>query len=374
LSLRAIARRFGRTDSTVRLWVLRAGDTRLARIDWSDRPSGNPHPIRTSATRETAILALREWLRKHSSLGECGAAAIRHALLVSGQLAPCARTIARILARHGVARVQRQRRPAPPAGWYLPDLAAARAELDSFDFVEGLAFRGGSHFDALTAISLWGSLSGAWPLPSGANSPRTRQLLEAHWRKWRLPRYAQFDNDAVFQGSHGHPAHLGRIVHFCLCLGVIPIFTPPREQGFQNKLESFNAYWQQKVWQRRPFRNHRELARSNDAFLRAHQAKHASRREAAPPRTPFPRVLARSPAADRVIFLRRADHKAKVSLCSQTFTLPSSYAYRLVRCEWHLRRQKLFVFALHRRHPEDQRLLRQIPWKIALTPWFSTPR
>ena len=346
----------------------------MDRVDWSDRPGGNPDPVRTSAAHEAAILALREWLRQHCPLGECGAAAIRRRLLAAEKPAPCERTIARILARHGVTRLQRQRRPAPPPGWYLPTLAAAQAELDSFDFVEGLAFRGGSHFDALTAISLWGSLSSASILPGGAKGPRTRQLIATHWRKWGLPGYVQFDNDPIFQGSHGHPAHLGRIVHFCLCLGVIPIFTPPREQGFQNKLESFNAYWQQKVWQRRHFRNHGQLARYNAAFLRAHQAKHASRRDAAPSRTAFPSVLPRVPSADRVIFLRRADHSATASLCGQSFRLPHSHAHRLVRCEWHRRTKQLFVFALHRRHPHDQQLLRQLPWSINLTPWFSIPR
>lgn len=32
--------------------------------------------------------------------------------------------------------LHRQRRPTPPKGWYLPDLADGKAELDSFDFVE----------------------------------------------------------------------------------------------------------------------------------------------------------------------------------------------------------------------------------------------
>ena len=369
-----VARRFGCSDYTVRHWVRRAGAHRLDRVDWSDRPSGNPNPVRTSAAQEAAILALREWLRRHCPLGECGAAAIHRGLVAAGKPAPCDRTIARILARHGVARLQRQRRPAPPPGWYLPTLAAAQAELDSFDFVEGLAFRGHSHFDALTTISLWGSLSSVWILPAGAKGPRTRQLIAAHWRKWGLPGYIQFDNDSIFQGSHGHPAHLGRIVHFCLCLGVIPIFTPPREQGFQNKLESFNAYWQQKVWQRRHFHDHGQLVRFNAAFVRAHQAKHAARRDAAPPRSAFPRLVSRVPLADRVIFLRRADHSATAFLCGRSFNLPHSHAYRLVRCEWHLPTEQLFVFALHRRHPQDQRLLRQLPWRIALTPWFSIPR
>ena len=304
--MRTVARHFNCSDYTVRHWVRRAGNSRLDRVDWSDWPSGNPHPVRTSPAQEVAILALRDWLRRHSPLGECGAAAIRRGLLAAAKPAPCERTIARILTRHGVARLQRQRRPAPPPGWYLPTLASAQTELDSFDFVEGLAFRGRSHFDALTAISLWGSLSSAWVLPAGAKGPRTRHLIATHWRKWGLPGYVQFDNDSIFQGSHGHPAHLGRIVHFCLCLGVIPVFTPPREQGFQNKLESFNAYWQQKVWQRRHYQNHRQLARFNAAFLRAHQAKHAARRDAAPSRAVFPRLIPRAPSVDRVIFLRRA--------------------------------------------------------------------
>jgi hypothetical protein len=34
------------------------------------------------------------------------------------------------------------RRPAPPPGWHLPDVATARAELDSFDVIEGLVIQG----------------------------------------------------------------------------------------------------------------------------------------------------------------------------------------------------------------------------------------
>ena len=50
---------------------------------------------------------------------------------------PSRMTIYRVLARHGVLDgVHRQRRPAPPKGWYLPDLACGQTELDSFDFIE----------------------------------------------------------------------------------------------------------------------------------------------------------------------------------------------------------------------------------------------
>ncbi len=54
-------------------------------------------------------------------------------------------------------------RTPPPAGWYLPEVAAGRAELDSFDIVEGLALEGGLRVEVLNAVSLWGGLPGAWP-------------------------------------------------------------------------------------------------------------------------------------------------------------------------------------------------------------------
>ena len=50
--LREVARRFRVALSTVQLWVARAGDRRLDRVDWSDRPDGPSRP----ANRSTAAL------------------------------------------------------------------------------------------------------------------------------------------------------------------------------------------------------------------------------------------------------------------------------------------------------------------------------
>ncbi|MDR3198968.1 MAG: hypothetical protein LBU34_13970 [Planctomycetaceae bacterium] len=61
----------------------------------------------------------------------------------------------------------------------------------------------------------------------------------------RTSRYVPFDNDMVFQGSRKKNA-IGRVIRFCLSLGVIPIFTTPYEQGFQGKIERFNGEIQQK--------------------------------------------------------------------------------------------------------------------------------
>jgi len=373
-SVRAVARHYKKSPCNVRKWVRRAQGCRLDRFDWSDRPAGNPRPPRISAALEGAILRLRRWLHQHSALGECGAAAIHQALGARYPAVPCVRTIARVLARHGVVRQRRVRRPPPPPGWHLPEVVAGRAELDACDFVEGLTFSRQRSFDVLTAISLWGHAATAHLIRPRKHLRGTLQALTARWRRWGLPAYVQFDNDSIFQGSHGHPAHLGRIVHYCLCLNVVPVFAPPREQGFQNQIEGFNALWQAKVWHRRRHRNAAQLHTRSEAFLGAHRTKHALRLDAAPARVRFPARVPPQPSALCVIFLRRADALGVVTLGRRSFRLPTAYAHRLVRAEWRLDLAELSIFALHRSLPTHQPLLLQRSLQLSITPWFSTPR
>ena len=55
-------------------------------------------------------------------------------------------------------------------------------------------------------------------------------------------------HDTRFQGPHAQPDAIGTVVKFCLSLGVVPVFAPPREHGMQNAIESFNGRWQANVW------------------------------------------------------------------------------------------------------------------------------
>src|SRR5690606_7624596 len=145
-SLRSAARRFKVHLRTVQRWIERAGDQRLSRADLRTRSSGpRTAANRTPRRAEQRILALRRELKEQSALGEYGALAIRQALIdENARDIPCVRTIGRILSRHGVLDGNRRvRRPPPPRGWYLPDLAAGEVELDSFDIVEDLVIQGG---------------------------------------------------------------------------------------------------------------------------------------------------------------------------------------------------------------------------------------
>ena len=119
-----------------------------------------------------------------------GADAIRSALLAEGLAGvPSVRTINRILGRRGALDGKRRtRRPAPPRGWYLPDLAASKAELDGVDIVEGLALKGGPQVEVLNLVSLHGGLVASWPVAMPVTTDVTLQALVEHWREVGLPR------------------------------------------------------------------------------------------------------------------------------------------------------------------------------------------
>ena len=133
-----VAKRFGVARATVRRWVRRAGVQRRDRVDWSDRKPGRRLPANKTAARlEGLILRVRKELKDRSALGEYGAAAIHRELLRRHlQDVPCVRTIGRILERRGALDGRhRIRRPSPPRGWYLPEVAAGKSEMNSHDIV-----------------------------------------------------------------------------------------------------------------------------------------------------------------------------------------------------------------------------------------------
>jgi len=365
-SMRQVAREFGTSLETIRRWVERAGAKRLDRVDWRDRPAGTPTPInRTSVATEEQVLRLRSALAK-SDLGDSGADAIR-AAMVEERLAPIPsrRTIGRILSRRGIldGRV-RVRRPPPPIGWYLPQVASAGCELDSFDTVEGLILRGGIELTVLNGISVHGGLISCWPRPS-ITAADVVELLTSRWREHGLPGYAQFDNATIFQGPHQYRDVVGQVMRTCLLLGVTPVFAPPREPGFQNAVESLNGRWQTKVWRRFQHASIEDLIQRSDRWRLAAAIRHASRAERAPSRRPFPlhfRANLQAKPDGLIIFIRRCDDEGFVSLLGHRFQVASIWAHRLVRSEVDLRNQRIQFFALRRREPADQPLLAQYPY------------
>jgi hypothetical protein len=317
---------------------------------------------------EDLILQTRRQLHT-SDLGDTGAAAIRRALLDQGrQGVPSLRTINRILGRRGALDARpRRRRPPPPTGWYLPPVAGGAAELDSFDIVEGLVIRDGPQVEVLDGVSLHGGLPVSWPVAAPVTARLVVASLVEHWRAAGLPAYAQFDNEPIFQGTPRYPDALGRVSRLCLSLGVVPVFVPPREMGFQAMIEGYNGSWQAKVWARF---HHDDLgalqgrSARHVAALRRHRAERIA---AAPARRPFPRdwqLDLQAPPRGRIVYLRRTDGTGAVELLGQTWRVSEVWPHRLVRAEVDLDRQRLRFFTLRRRQPKDQPLVLEVRYRL----------
>ncbi len=367
-SLRAVARAFRVSLCTVQRWVARANDHRLDRVEWTDRPP-TPHTVsRTAPEVEGQVLHLRKELRDTSALGEYGAIAIHREWPVSTWgPAPAVRTIGRILERYGALDGQgRLRRPAPPRGWYLPAVASHRADCDCFDVIEGLVLQGGPQVEVLTGLALHAGLPDAWPT-TGVTTSRILPALQSRWRALGVAGFTQFDNGTCFQGPHQFADVVGQVARLCLQAGSVPVFTPLRDPSFQAALEAFNGRWQTKVWHRFHHHSLRVLQARSAAYITAARQRGSPRSADAPARHRLPRAWAFDPSlapCGRLIYLRRTDERGAVSLLGHMFSVDRHWVHRLIRAEVTLPGGPLRFFALRRRTPESQPLMRELHYEL----------
>lgn len=248
----------------------------------------------------------------------------------------------------------------------MPDLAAEKVELESFDTIEGLAIRGGPHLTVLTGISLHGGLPAAWPERSISAKSVVEKLVE-QWRQVGLPAYAQFDNDQRFTGPRQYPDTVGRVSRLCLLLGVIPVFAPPNETGFQAAIESFNGRWQAKVWSRFEHKTLGALQNRSVKYVAAARQRNAARIQSAPQRRPFPkrwRLDLQKHPRGTIVYIRRTNDKGHVNLLGRRFSVDPHWLHRLVRAEVDLSAGTIGIHALRRRAPTEQPLLNQAPYEL----------
>ena len=368
-SLRQVARQFAVSPPTVQRWVDRAKGKRLDRVDFHDLSSAPKHNLkRTVLELESKIVSLRAQLRDESALGEFGAAAIRRQMQALGETnIPSLRTIGYILARAGALDYRRRvRRPPPPLGWYLPDVAARLTEIDQFDFVGGLTIEGGCVVEVLNVISLHGGLCQSWPDGSYTTELALVALL-AHWRKWGMPDYAQFDNDRRFHGSHRHANLIGQVIKMCLGLGVVPVFAPIREHGLQNAIESYNGRWQEKVWGRYHYKSLASLQKQSSRYVEASQDRSVVRREGAPDRGDVPagwEFDTKKKVRGRIIYIRRSSNSGSVNVLGNQVMVDENWNHRLVRCEVDIEGKVMRFYGLRRKAPEHQPLLREVAYQL----------
>ena len=191
-----------------------------------------------------------------------------------------------------------------------------------------------------------------------------------------MPAYAQFDNDTVFQGAHQYPDSIGRVMRMCLSLGVVPVFAPPREPGFQAAIEAFNGRWQAKVWTRFEHDSVATLAARSARYVTAVRQRAALRIDAALARRPLPvgwQFNLHAHPRGLAIYLRRTTEQGAIRVLGRTFPVDALWASRLVRCEIDLTAERLRCYALRRRTPDDQPLLADLPYALPRRRFYDRP-
>jgi hypothetical protein len=196
-------------------------------------------------------------------------------------------------------------------------------------------------------------------------------LIE-HWQQVGLPAYAQFDNDTRFQGAHHHKDSISRVMRLCLSLGVVPVFVPPRERGFQASIENYNGRWQAKVWSRFQHANIEELVVRSDRYVEAYRKRVQKKIEAAPPRRPFPKewqLDLQAHPRGLMVYLRRTSEAGSVFMLGRIFEVDRNWQHRLVRCEIDLEAGRIRFYALRRRDPNTQPCLGETSYKLPNKPF-----
>jgi hypothetical protein len=148
---------------------------------------------------------------------------------------------------------------------------------------------------------------------------------------------------------------------------VVPVFVPPREMGFQAMVESYNGWWQARVWARFEHPDLVSLQDRSSRHVRALRQHRAARIEAAPARRPFPtnwKMELKARPRGRVVYVRRTNAAGEVNLLGKSWVVSPGWPNRLVRCEVDLERDRIVFFTLRRRDPNSQPKTLEVDYRL----------
>ena len=144
------------------------------------------------------------------------------------------------------------------------------------------------------------------------------------------------------------------------------MFVPPRETGFQAMIEGYNGLWQAKVWARFTFTTPEGVRQQSDRFVAAVRrvARSGSIR---PVRRAFPSPgswTCRPIPAVASTSCGDTDAAGAVRLLERSYAVDPRWTNRLVRAEFDLDAGKIRFYALRRKEPTVQPMLREIDHRL----------
>jgi transposase InsO family protein len=286
---------------------------------------------------ERAILSIRRRLQAHATpatrYGLIGGTAIRAELKALGiRPLPAARTIERVLQRHGLTAPRIRLAPLLPRQDYPGPQARASNQLHEVDLVGPVYLKGSRRryyiwvgkdaFDGAVCLRLAGS----------RRMDEVLGFLGECWKDLGIPEQVQLDNARELCGWGPAARYLSRVIRLCLRFGVAPVFIPKAEPQFNGGVENFNGWFQPRLFDRRysrPGDLRRELARLQEAVNTQHvhprlggktpaQHRRGLRLRKLPASFVVPTERQKL-AAGRVIFIRRVSPAGTVSVLSQSY-------------------------------------------------------
>ena len=132
-------------------------------------------------------------------------------------------------------------------------------------------------------------------------------------------------------------------------------------------IEGYNGLWQAKVWARFTFTTPEEVRQQSDRFVAAVRARRSERIATAPSRRAFPepwQLDLQAHLRGRIIFVRRTDAAGAVRLLERSVAVDPRWTNRLVRAEFDLDAGKLRFYALRRKEPTVQPMLREMDHRL----------
>src|SRR5262249_24463500 len=205
---------------------------------------------------ERAILSIRRRLQARAMPATryalIGGTAIRAELTALGiRPVPAARTIERVLQRHGLTAPRVRLAPLLPRQDYPGPQARASNQLHEVDLVGPVYLKGGRHryyiwvgkdaFDGAVCLRLAGS----------RRVDEVLGFLGECWKDLGLPEQVQLDNARGLSGWGPAARRLSRVIRLCLHFGVGPVFIPAGEPQFNGGVENFNGWFQPRLFGRR---------------------------------------------------------------------------------------------------------------------------
>jgi len=286
---------------------------------------------------ERAILSIRRRLQARATPSTryslIGGTAIRAELKALGiRPLPAARSIERVLQRHGLTAPRIRLAPLLPRQDYPGPQARASNQLHEVDLVGPVYLKGSRRryyiwvgkdaFDGAVCLRLAGS----------RRMDEVLGFLGECWKDLGLAEQVQLDNARELSGWGPAARHRSRVIRLCLRFGVAPVFIPKAEPQFNGGVENFNGWFQPRLFDRRysrPGDLRRELAWLQEAVNTQHvhprlggktpaQHRRGLRLRKLPASFVVPTERQKL-AAGRVIFIRRVSPAGTVSVLSQSY-------------------------------------------------------